>query len=136
MDIKMKKRRWKIFAAVFAMALLFTGCSGAEQDSGIAGNTYIYEKEGIGGDFAIDIFEDGTFSYYEGMLSSYIGFGSWTLDGDTLLLTEREQLEGQLRVNYFKVDGNDLVFLAENSSNFVYVKVADGERFSEKPAEQ
>lgn len=55
---------------------------------------------------------------------------------DTLLLTDREQLGEQLRVNYFKVDGNDLVFLAENSSNFVYVKVADGERFSEKPAEQ
>ena len=132
----MKKCFWRVYAAAFAMALLFTGCSGAEQDSGIAGKTYIYEKEGIGGDFAIGIFEDGTFSYYEGMLSSYIGFGSWTLDGDTLLLTEREQLEGQQRVNYFKIDGNDLVFLAENSSNFVYVKVADGERFSEKPAEQ
>lgn len=61
----------------------------------IAHRTYLYEKEGFGGAFAIQIND-----------------------------------EGYPFVNRFKVDGSDLVFLSEDSSNFLYVKVVDGERFT------
>ena len=62
-------------------------------------------------------------------MSSHIGYGEWTLEEDTLLLTENAL------TNYFKVDGSDLIFLEENSSNFTYVTVFGGERFSGSPAE-
>ena len=37
----------------------------------IAGS-YRYEKEGFGGDFVITLKADGTYTFYEGYLSSYI----------------------------------------------------------------
>lgn len=131
----MIRRRIKFIILLLTMVLSFAGCAGSGREIDIAGRTYIYEKDGIGGDFIITINKDGTFFYCEGALSSYLGFGSWTLEGDMLLLSDNAQMAGNSRVNYFKVDGNDLVFLSENSTNFIYVKVADGERFSENPEE-
>lgn len=95
----------------------------------IVDKTYIYEKEGVGGSFTIHFNDDGTFLYHEGPLSSYLGIGVWELDDDTLILSDDEKI-GYSFVNYFKVNGSDLVFLSENSSNFLYIKVADGERFT------
>lgn len=57
----------------FVCILLVSGCS--DHDNNVAGKVYTYEKDGMGGDFSIYIYEDGTFTYYEGMLSSYIGIG-------------------------------------------------------------
>lgn len=103
--------------------------SGEDIRSRITGKTFVYEGEGFGGDFSIEIKEDGSFSYYEGALSSYIGMGKWTLDGDILCLSDSER-GGMPLVNYFRVDENDLVFLAEDSSGFAIVEVSEGERFS------
>ena len=92
------------------------------------GKTYTYEKEGIMGDFTITLFNDGTFSYYEGMASSYLGFGSWKREGDTIIMTDDGH--GVMRlVNRFEFDKTDLIFVEEGSSNFIYVKVQNGERF-------
>lgn len=92
------------------------------------GKTYTYEKEGIMGDFTITLFNDGTFSYYEGMASSYLGFGSWKREGDTITMTDDEH-GGMGLVNRFEFDKTDLIFVEEGSSNFIYVKVQNGERF-------
>ena len=51
---------------------------------------YVWEKEGFGGNFSISLFADGTFQYYEGMLSSYIGMGTWSREGDIITLTEED----------------------------------------------
>lgn len=125
----MLHRYMKLSFLVFTMALLFAACADSVQERDVIGKTYVYEKEGFGGDFKIAIHDDGTFFYCEGEFSSYLGIGKWTLEEDTLILSDDEQI-GYPLVNYFKVDGNDLVFLTENSSNFVYVTVADGERFT------
>lgn len=130
----------KYFACALITACLFniTACSRMEKSLNIqniiADKTYTYEEEGFGGNFTIHINNDGTFSYYEGPLSSYIGMGSWTLENDILVLSDDEQM-GYPFVNRFKVDGNDLVFVSENSSNFLYIKVADGKRFTGTPGE-
>lgn len=124
----MIKRFMGLLTLAFAMVLAFTNGRDPMLGDDIIGRSYVYEKDGFGGDFSI-IISDGTFSYYEGWLSSYIGTGKWRLEGNTLILSDDEQM-GYPRVNYFMVDGNDLVFLAENSSNFLYVQVADGERFT------
>lgn len=121
---------------------LFVACGQTEPiytAEDVAGKTYTYEKEGCGSSFTIDLFEDGTFQYYEGMLSSYIGLGTWTLDGNNVLCMKDQEMhrfsedfttmEPYVRINYFKVEEDCLVWMAENSDNFLYVDVVGGERF-------
>lgn len=96
--------------------------------SGIAGKTFLYENEGIMGSFSITLYEDGTFTYYEGMASSYIGIGSWEQNSDTITLTDDVD-GGYGLVNHFKFDGETLTFVEKGSDNFIYVKVKDGEKF-------
>lgn len=96
--------------------------------SKVKGKTYVYENEGILGSFQITLFEDGTFTYYEGNASSNFGTGTWKQDGSTITLTDNE-LAGYSLVNHFKLDGTDLVYIEKNSSNFIYVKVKTGEKF-------
>ena len=88
---------------------------------------YLYEGDGFGGDFTITLREDGSFTYYEGALSSYIGDGKWSVSGNILTL---EDETGVPKVNRFRMEGNDLIFQAKGSTNFIYVKVADGAVFS------
>ena len=94
----------------------------------VSDRTYTYEKTGFGGEFTIQILGDGTFFYYEGMLSSYIGFGSWSVEGDILTLTDTG-LGSHTRYYRFSVNNSYLYFLAEGSDRFTYVEVADGDRF-------
>lgn len=126
-------RRWIACALLLCCLWGLTGCgqnAGGEQlESQIAGKSYVYEKDGFGGSFVIEIKDDGTFEYYEGALSSYIGIGNWELDGDTLILSDDTGSEAP-RINRFRTDGEHLFFISEGSSNFIYVKAADGERFS------
>ena len=94
----------------------------------IAGKTYVYENEGIMGNFTITLYEDGTFTYYEGNASSNFGMGTWQLNGSIMTLADDEGV-GYPLVNKFIMDGDDLIFTEQGSSNFIYVKVKDGERF-------
>lgn len=125
----------KRFTLAFTMVLLLTGCGANVQGSDIVNKSYVYEKDGFDGDFKITINEDGTYNYCEGLFSSYIGVGEWTLEGDTLLLTDDGDIASPIE-NYFKVEGNDLIFQSEKSSNFIYIKVADGEKFTECLSEE
>ncbi|MBQ3542243.1 MAG: hypothetical protein IJA45_03860 [Oscillospiraceae bacterium] len=94
----------------------------------VSGKTYVYENEGILGSFHITLYNDGTFTYYEGNASSYFGVGKWKQDGDLITMTDDDEA-GYGLVNHFTLNGNDLVFIEQNSSNFVYVKVKTGEKF-------
>ena len=96
--------------------------------SGVRGKTYVYENEGILGSFTITLYDDGTFTYYEGNASSYFGVGTWKQDGDLITMTDDDEAGCGL-VNHFKLDGTDLVYIEKNSSNFIYVKVKTGEKF-------
>lgn len=121
----------KIIACALIIACLFSmaACDRSEDIQNIIVNkTFVYEKEGFGSAFTISINGDGTFSYYEGGFSSYIGGGKWVLDDDILVLSDDDKM-GYPLVNRFKVKDDELVFIAKDSSNFLYVNVADGERF-------
>ncbi len=86
--------------------------------------TYVWEKEGCGGEFTVTLEADGSFTYYEGYYSSYIGMGTWEeKDGIVTLY------DGTDRSFRFAVDGDDLIFRAEGSGSFTYVTVGDGDRF-------
>ncbi|MBQ2766660.1 MAG: hypothetical protein IJF49_01110 [Clostridia bacterium] len=92
------------------------------------GRTYVYEGEGCGGAFNITLFENGSFSYYEGMFSSHIGFGTWSIDSDILTLSEDEGTGhgGDFR---FLLQEDELHYLAEGSQNFLYVRLENGAVF-------
>ncbi len=92
----------------------------------IAGKTFVYEKEGVGSDFTITFNSDGTYVYYEGVLSSYIGAGTWKVTDNIVLMTEGVSK----KVNNLKINGSDLVYIADASDNFYYITVKDGEKFS------
>ena len=98
-----------------------------EPVSDLAGKIFVYEKEGFGSDFTIKLHADGTFGYYEGMLSSHIGMGTWAVEGDILTLHE-DTFDRTFR---FRVQDGALHFLREGSDQFLYIKVADGARFLE-----
>lgn len=93
----------------------------------VLAGTYQYEGEGIGGDFTITLNVDGTYTFYEGALSSYMGAGTWDVYDNVVSLTEGE---GGFDLSFmFGAEENALVYLAAGSDAFVYVKVQDGERF-------
>ena len=112
---------------VAAMCFLTVPVSGAASP---AGKIYHYEGEGFGGDFAITIKEDGSFTYYEGLLSSYMGYGEWSVSGNILTLTDQAETE---RVNHFRIEGDNLIFIEEGSTNFIYVTVKENEVFRGTP---
>ena len=84
---------------------------------------YTYNGEGFGGDFTITIRDNGTASFYEGYLSSYMGEGTWSIENDILYLKDNTCK------NKFKVHEDELEFIEDGSTNFPYVKVKDGEKF-------
>ena len=114
----------RLCAAVLAGALFLGGCANKIQPEELAGKTYQYEKDGFGGSFIIRLEEDGTFTYYEGSLSSYIGAGDWALEGETLTLQEKN------RHFTFRAERNCLVFQKEQSGDFTYIRVSDQEKFT------
>jgi len=138
-------RRW-LWAAVAVVLATALACACAfgqaepeeEVDAllwpyGVSRMTYIRDAGGFGGDFAVTLNQDGTFSYYAGLLSSYIGMGTWTQEDGVVCLAD-EGLEGSAGIQryYFTVEDGNLVFQAEKSAKFMYVDVKDGERFSRR----
>ena len=128
----MKKRLVFLLLAVLFL-LPAAGC-GKAVPTDFVGKTFVCEKEGALGYFSIMINADGTFSYSEGFLSSYIGMGSWTLEGDVLTLrNEVPTLNGaHLITNVFEIGKRKLIWREEGSDNFSMVKLEDGEAFREK----
>ena len=96
---------------------------------GVDVRVYTRDLGGFGGDFNIRLNKDGTFSYYEGLLSSFIGMGTWIREGNVIRLAD-ERDEDHLMYHYFTLEEDALVFRAGESVRFMYVDVADGERFS------
>ena len=120
----MMKKIFRTAVPVLAAALLLAGCGRTLRPEDVAGKVYCYEKDGFGGPFTIRLEENGSFTYYEGSLSSYIGTGEWSLEKDVVTLQETD------RHFCFRVEEGSLVFQAEPSGSFHYLTVGDGERFS------
>lgn len=91
----------------------------------IAG-TYRYEGEGLGGDFTITLNADGTYSFTEGLLSSYAGGGTWYADVYGVYLDEKNGADIHLM---FAFEADALVFLEAYADNFPGVKVPHEGRF-------
>ncbi len=97
-----------------------------EKISAIAG-TYQYDGEGFGGDFTITLNADGTYTFYEGALSSYMGMGTWYTAHDAVYMNEEN---GGFDLSFmFGVEEDSLIYLAWGSDAFPYVELQDEARF-------
>ena len=128
------KKLISVFLCLTVLGGLLCSCSEEVSTPPSPVGIYIYEEEGFGGDFYINIKEDGTFSYSVGMLSSYHGIGEWSLDGDVLRLKDREYTTLKYD-NYFKVKEDKLVFISKGSTNFMYLTVANGATFNKQASD-
>ncbi len=124
----MKRKHWLVLVLAAAL-LLCCGCSNAVDEQSIIGHTFTYEGEGFGGNFTITIHEDGTFEYYEGALSSYIGTGTWLTEDSVVTLTDDAEAAGTKRQNRFEIKEDCLIWEEKDSGNFLYVKLEDGAVF-------
>ena len=124
----MKKIIAVIMIAALSVCLVSCGSNGVSPKKVVKGNTFVFEKEGFGGDFTITFNKDGTYEYYEGALSSFIGQGKWLVREDMLTMIENESG----RVRHFLIGDNELIYMAEVSDRFIYVKVEGGDRFIAK----
>ena len=97
-----------------------------EKMGSIAG-TYKYDGEGFGGDFTITLNADGTYTFYEGLLSSYMGMGTWSTAYDAVYMNEGDAGFGFSFM--FGVEGDSLIYLAQGSDAFPYVELPDEARF-------
>ena len=91
----------------------------------VTDRTFVYDKEGVEGEFTIHIDKDGTFSYSEGIASSYLGYGNWSVEDNILTITD------DMFTNRFEIEEGKLIWREEGSDNFTYIKLTDGEEFTE-----
>ena len=88
---------------------------------------YTYAGDGFGGDFTITLEEDGSYTFYEGFLSSYIGGGHWYAERREIYLAEENGFDLQF---YFSAEDEDtLIYKGRYSDDFPYIKVPDGGKF-------
>lgn len=90
---------------------------------------YICEQIGFGGMFTLTLYENGTFSYYEGAASSYFGNGGWLFEDEKLTLFDKGT--GKFRKVVFDYEKGDLIYNQQESDQypFTYVELEDGKRF-------
>ena len=127
----MKGRATNMRKGIFSILLVFVllcGIANAEEkvDGIDIAGTYQYEGEGFGGDFKITLNADGTYEFYEGSLSSYMGGGTWIRVDDTVHMIEENGYDLKFT---FEIQNDALVYSAAGSDAFLYVDVSDGERF-------
>lgn len=127
----MKRKFILIFCAAFILTGFFS-CKDDNKNLDVTGKTYIYEKEGFGTAFEIHFLDGNKFVYYEGALSSYIGSGTWKINGNILTMIDGpEDNEEPHFKNNFIVEKNRIIWKEKDSTNFLYLRISDGDSFFE-----
>ena len=127
----MKRAILLIMTFIFVL-LCLSACSKGEYD--IVGKTYVNEKDGFGSAFGIRFDKDGKVNYYEGMLSSHLGFATWSREGN--IVTIAENVQGIYKEYKFEVKKDRIEYIKDGSSDFLYVKLDDGALFLESKEEK
>ena len=123
----------KLFVCMIAVMLVLTALASCkvEKSEDIYGS---YRRKNSNGNdyFTLTLNEDGTYTYFETMISSHIGWGKYTVDGEkvTLVDTQIPGAHGSLtHVFTFKYEDGKLVYIEEESDNFMYINLPDGAEF-------
>ena len=107
--------------AVEAMMAIFE-----KEKTDIVAGRYKYVGDGFGGDFTITLNADGTYTFCEGPLSSYVGTGTWSIAYDAVYMNDDTELELSFT---FGVESDTLIYLAWGSDAFLHVELPDEARF-------
>ena len=89
--------------------------------------------------FTITLNSDGTFSYYATMFSSYIGRGSYTVEGNVITLVDDHipTLSGSATCKFlFEYRDGKLIYLASQSDAFMYINPPEGAEFVKAEASE
>lgn len=134
--MKNKKRNFIISGAVLSLSVIIVviGIYAFQaKDTEFVCGKYCFDRTKDSNfefnNFYISFLEDGTYTYYEGAKSSYIGLGTYTIADNILIMDENESM-GYDMYEYFRIDGDKLYFIEEKSSNFIYIHVKDGDTFT------
>ena len=79
--------------------------------------------------WCISLYDDGTYTWYEDLTSSYLGIGDYTIEDDVLTLIDDTSAGCDKRVNRFRMEGDNLYYIADGSDNFRMHTLEDGEAF-------
>lgn len=94
--------------------------------------TYVRENQNDIMPFSITLNEDGRYQYFECGISSHIGMGGYTFKDNIVTLVDGNipGVNGSLTCTYkFRFEDGKLIFLAEESDDFMYIKLPDGAEF-------
>ena len=83
--------------------------------------------------FYIDLLPDGSCEWYESTAGSSGSVDSYSVEDDILEIRGLMPETGKERINRFRMEGDQLIFIEEGSSNFDMIRLVDGERFSRGP---
>ena len=111
----------------------------SEEAGEIYGTYFRKNSNRIHGTFTVTLNSDGSYSYYETMISSHLGFGKYTVDGNVITLIDDNipTLNGSATYIFkFEYRNGKLIYLAEESDKFMYINLPDGAEFSRVPAEK
>ena len=119
-------KKIKIFLISLLIGVLLCACS--EDKVTLTAGQYEYANNETAEStlpiyFLITINEDGTYVYSESIASSSVTNGTWTISDGKLVLKD------ELGTNYFNIEDGKLTFISDNSDNYTYVEVRDGEEF-------
>lgn len=120
-----------VLAVLVAAVCFLTVPSTADEEiaARLGGNVYTWEKKYADVfSFEIELDEDGTFYFVDGVEPCIAGMGVWSVEDAVLELRDDIHPSGT-RYFCFRVEGDDLVFLEDKSAAFEYTEVVDGDRF-------
>jgi len=126
------KKFFALLICLLVVASLLVSCQGSELSSEDVYGTYIKKGSDDIDRFYIILSPDGTFQYHETMISSHIGMGDYSVDGNIITLTEiidRGENNVTNRIYKFRYQDEQLIFIASGSDKFIYVDLPDGAEF-------
>lgn len=117
-----------LVACVIVGALVFIFGKTSYEKASFDGRTYTFGGLGDIDNYTSVTFGDGKFTMMFSFLSSYIGFGDYSVNGDVLTLSTDD---GNYAYSFhIKDGGNKLVFSDDGSSEMVWgSKMRDGSEF-------
>ena len=121
----------KIASALLALLMLVSLLSACAASAPSVYGTYA-RRNSDGSVFTITLHEDGSYQYYESMLSSHIGVGNFTFEDNTVTIVDDQipGVSGSLTITVvFGFENGNLIYRAEESDRFMYVNLPDGAEF-------
>ena len=117
------KRTLKIGLSFTVLIIILVICCSCSNNQKLKYGAYVC-PDGFGSEFSIVIKDDGTFNYYEGLLSSVIGRCNYEYKDGKVVLNNYGN-----KTYSFEYKNNKLVFIKNESDRFTYVDLMDKSEF-------